>query len=47
MLAADAAPNIARLYTKNQLIDNCNTGHLLGSQLSYHNVIQKTDEICK
>ena len=30
---------------KNQLIDNCNTGHLLGSQLPYHNVIQKTDQI--
>ena len=35
-----------QIVYKNQLIDNCNAGHLLGSQLSYHNVIQKTDEIC-
>ena len=45
LAAEHAAAKYCQIVYKNQLIDNCNTGHLLGSQLSYHNVIQKTDQI--
>ena len=35
-----------QIIYKDQLIDNRNSGHLLRSKLSYHNIIQKADQIC-
>ena len=35
-----------KIVHKNQLIDNGNSRHLLRSQLSDHNIIQKTHKIC-
>lgn len=34
-----------QIVHKNQLVYDCNTGHLFRSQLSHHNVVQKADQI--
>ena len=38
-------PEYRQIVYENQLIDDCYPGHLLCSELSYHNIIQKTDQI--
>ena len=35
----------AKVIDKKKLVDNCNAGHLLGTDLSYHDVVEKTDKV--
>ena len=35
----------AKVIDKKKLVDNCNAGHLLGTDLSYHDVVQKADKV--
>ena len=35
----------AKVIDKKKLVDNCDSGHLLGTDLSYHDVVEKTDKV--